>query len=456
VGTTCNHATRHARFQQLGEKLRKTRFLAIGALGVAAALTLSACAAGGAGSTAPTIGASGKGKTITVWAMTGDLTPATLNAINAEFTKETGAKVNVQTQQWANITTKVTTALATSTPPDVIDLGNTQVPGYAANGGLADLTKYKSQLEQGQTWLGGLVDPATVNGKLYAVPSFAGTRAVIYNKKVWAAAGITSTPTTYSELTADLDKVKTANSSPDFSAFYLPGQYWYNGVQWVWDAGGNIATQNGKTWSAGFSSAAAQKGLNDFKTFQNTYSSVASRTLQTTTPDQDALFASGKAGAIEGNGWEIGVIEKDNPALTDSDLGTFPFPGVSGKNQPVMLGGSDWGIATKSKNQSLALVWTKIAASPSIQNTYVFGKEGWIPNSTQGIAKAQSSIPAVQSGFFAAAKNSKSTPAAANWSTIEGDNSIDQFFQAVATGSSSVSDAAKSFDAHVDSTLNGN
>jgi N,N'-diacetylchitobiose transport system substrate-binding protein len=430
--------------------------MVVGALGIATALALSACAAGGAGSTGPTIGTTaGKGKTITVWAMNGDLTNNTLDAINAQFTKETGAKVKVQLQQWANITTKVTTALATSTPPDVIDLGNTQVPGYAANGGLLDLTAYKSQLEQGQTWLGGLVDPATIDGKLYAVPSFAGTRAVIYNKKMWSDAGITSTPTTYSELTADLDKVKAANTASDFSPFYLPGQYWYNGVQWVWDAGGNIATQNGKTWTAGFSSAAAQKGLNNFKTFQNKYSTVASRTLNTITPDQDQLFADGKAGAVLGNGWEIGVIQKDNPALVNADLGSFPFPGLSGKNQPVLLAGSDWGIATKSTNKNLALVWAKIAASPKIQNTYVFGKEGWIPNSTQGIAAAQKSgLPVLQKGFFEAALSSKSTPAAANWSTIEGDNSITQFFSSIASGSSSVSDAAKSFDSHIESTLN--
>ena len=139
----------------------------------------------------------------------------------------------------------------------------------------------------------------------------------------------------------------------------------------------------------------------------------------------------------------------------NADLGSFPFPGLSGKNQPVLLAGSDWGIATKSTNKNLALVWAKIAASPKIQNTYVFGKEGWIPNSTQGIAAAQKAgLPVLQKGFFEAALSSKSTPAAANWSTIEGDNSITQFFSSIASGSSSVSDAAKSFDSHVESTLN--
>ena len=44
---------------------------------------------------------------------------------------------------------------------------------------------------------------------------------------------MTEAPTSYSELTADLDKVKAANPRSDFSAFYMPGQYWYGGLQWV-------------------------------------------------------------------------------------------------------------------------------------------------------------------------------------------------------------------------------
>lgn len=434
--------------------MRKSRFAVVGALGIVAALTLSACSSGGSNGSTSIGGTNGKGKTLTVWVMTGDLSTTTMNAINKEFTKETGAKVKVETQQWANITTKLTTALAGSNPPDVIDIGNTQVPTFAATGGLMDLTKYKSQLEQGQTWLGGLLDPAMVDGSLYAVPSFAGTRAVIYNKKIWSAAGITQAPTTYAELTADLNKVKAANTASDFSAFYLPGQYWYAGLQFVWDAGGSIATGSGTNWKAGLSSTAAQKGLAAFKTFQNTYSTVASRTLNTTTPNQDTVFANGQTSAILANSWEIGVIQQDNKSLTDADLGTFAMPGASGKNQPVLLAGSDWGIAQKSSNKSLALEYTKIAASPSIQKKYVFGKDGWIPNSTQTVKAAQASgLPDLQKGFFTASLISKSTPAAANWATIEGDNSITQFFQDIATGQP-IPATAQGFDSHIESVLN--
>ncbi|HEX3679027.1 MAG TPA: extracellular solute-binding protein [Galbitalea sp.] len=432
--------------------MRKSRIYAVGAIGLAAALALSACSSGATGGSSSSIGTpNGKGKTLTVWSMTGDLSAATLGAINKQFTKETGAKVNVQTQQWTGIGTKITTALSTSTPPDVVDLGNTDVASFASSGGLLDLTANKTELEAGQTWLSGLEAPAEVGGKLYAVPSFAGDRVVLYNKTMWAADGITSVPTTYSQLTSDLDTIKSKNTASDFSAMYFPGQYWYAGMGFVWDAGGSIATGSGTSWKGGFGSSAAQQGLNDFKTFQNTYSSVASQTLNTDTPSQDTILADGQASAIVASSWEIGTVEATKK-LAASDLGTFPFPGKSGKNQPVFLGGSDWGIAAKSKNAALAKAWVKIAASPSIQSNYVFGHDGWIPNSVQASAAAATKAAPIDAPFFTAAKISNPTPAAAGWLTIEGDNSITEFFQNVATGS--VSSAASSFDSHLASALN--
>ncbi len=442
--------------------MRIKKFATLGVIGLSATLVLSACAststAGTSASTSdgtvPT--ARAEGKTITVWAMQGDYGTPTLDAINAEFTKLTGAKVTVQIEQWKGITTKVSTALATSTPPDVLDLGNTQVAGFAANGGLLDLTPYKKDLQQGDTWLTGLEQPATVDGKLYGVPGLAGNRAVVYNKKIWSAAGVTTAPQTYAELTADLDKIKAANTQANFAAFYYPGGEWSGATQFVWDAGGSIASKSGSKWAGGFSSGAAQKGLNEFKKFQNTYSSVASQTTDGKTPDETQILADGGTSAIIGVSSTIRKALADNPSLTKDDLGVFPFPGISGKSQPVMLGGSVWGVAQKSQNKDLAVLWAKIAGSPSIQSDYVFGKDGWIPNSSEGIKAAQASGLSPQTaGFFEAALRSEATPAAPGWQTVEDDNSIIQFYEAIASGSKSPAAAAKDLDAHLNSVLNG-
>jgi N,N'-diacetylchitobiose transport system substrate-binding protein len=439
--------------------MRTKKFAAAAAVALTLALGMSACssagtAGSGGGGTKDVASVKGDGKTLTVWAMTGDYSDKTIAAINKEFTAKTGAKVRVQIQQWDGITTKVSTALATNTPPDVLDLGNTQVASYAANGALLDLTPYKKDLAQGQTWLDGLSDPATVDGSLYGVPGFAGARAVIYNKQMWADAGITSAPTTYEELTADLDKVKAKNTASDFSTFYMPGQYWYAGMQFVWDAGGQIASEKDGKWSAGFGDAKAQQGLQDFKDFATAYSTKASATLNTDSPDMNQIFADGKASAILSTSGALGLIEKANPKMTADQLGSFPFPGKSGKTQPVMLGGSDWGIAAKSKNTDLALQWTKIAAGPDVQSKYVYGDNGWIPNSTDGIKAADSTLSDINKGFFTAALNSKATPANARWADLEGDQSINDLFSSIVSGSKTPEEAAATFDKAADSTLN--
>ena len=420
------------------------------ALGAALALGVSAC--GSSGTPAASAGSTSKaGRTLTVWYMDGDLSSRAQAAVNAAFTKATGAKATVQIQEWDNINTKISTALAQDDPPDVLEIGNTDVPLFAATGALADITSHVPDLDGGQTWLPGLVGPATVDGKVYAAPLFAGNRAVIYNKKIWSAAGITAPPADFAELTADLDKIKAKNPSPAFSAFYFPGEYWYGALQFVWDAGGQLAAKNGGAWSGALESAAAQQGLTAWKSFQNTYSTAASRGVDTKSPDQAALFANGQAAAILDT--SVNTVLKDNPALA-GQLGVFPLPGAApGSTQPVFLGGSDLAIAAKSPNQDLALAYLKAATSAGVQTSAIVGIDGWTPVSTQLIDQSAAKQTANARGFASAAKNSVATPATPGWATIESDKSINGFFADIATGRKSVAQAAKDFDAHLTQAL---
>lgn len=441
------------------------------AVGAAIAVLLGAAACGSSsssGSTGGTGGApaaaggqqtskiagsgSGAGKTLTVWYMQDDLTPATVKAIGDAFTAATGAQVNVQIQQWDGINTKITTALAQDNPPDVIEIGNTDVPLFAASGGLSDITSSVPELSGGQHWLPGLVGPATLDKKVYGAPLFAGERAVVYNKKIWAAAGVTAPPTSYADLTADLDKIKAANPDPSFSAFYMPGQYWFGGMQFVWDAGGQIATESGGQWTGALESAAAQQGLQAFKDFQNKYSTSASRDVYNTQPDFNALFAQGKAGAILNT--NVNTVLKDNPALKD-EIGTFPFPSqTAGKSQPVFLGGSDLVVSAKSANQALALAYLKAATSQAVQTSAIVGGDGWTPASTELIDSTSASRTDVLRAFSEAGRNSVATPATPGWATIESDNTLRSFFADIATGRKSPAQAAKDFDAHLTQALN--
>ncbi|MBE8518525.1 extracellular solute-binding protein [Amycolatopsis sp. H6(2020)] len=414
-----------------------------------AALAVAAVTATACGTDTPAPAA--RGGELTVWLMNGDLGDQATKAIGAAFQKATGAKVTVQIQEWDNINTKISTALAQDTTPDVIEIGNTNVPLFAANGALTDLTPHRDELAAGQTWLPGLAGPATVDGHLYGAPLFAGNRAVIYDKRTWADAGVTAPPKTLPELTAALDKIKAKHPAPDFSAFHFPGRYWFGALQFVWDAGGQIATQQDGKWTGALESPEALKGLQAWKDFQNAYSSPASRNVDTKAPDQAAIFSSGGAAAILDT--SVNTVLKNKPDLKDR-LGTFPFPSATpGKTQPVFLGGSDLAVAAKSRNQDLALAYLKAATDPAVQRDAIAGIDGWTPISTELIDRITPTLPPLNTAFATAAKTSVATPAAPGWATIESDKSINGFFADIATGRRPIADAAREFDAHLTEAL---
>lgn len=423
-----------------------------------AALTALIVSLGGCSMGKPQVSASASdSKTLTVWSMNGDLSPEVLNEINSRFTKETGVQVKLEMHDWDGITTKVTTALTTSTPPDVIDVGNTQVSGYAANGGLLDLTSHKSDLEQGQTWVKGLEDSATYDGKLYGVPGLLAPFAVLYNKKIWADAGITTVPTTYDELEKDLDAIKAKHTDDSsFSAFYLCGQDWYSALQWVWNAGGNIATQSGSKWSGSLASDASVTGVSEWKAFQNKYSAPASRTLATDSPDQTQIFADGKAATIIAPSSSIGTAVNLKSQVTKDDIGSFAIPGKDGKPQPTFTSGSDWVIPAKTTKSDLALKWVKIAASPDIQENYVFPKQFLNPNTVEGNEEIMKSSAMTDSlkGYVDSAKAAVSTPMAAGWLKVEGNKVMENYFSSVASGSSTPQQAGDKTDSQLNELLN--
>jgi len=233
----------------------KRRIVAVTTLAAAVAVIASACSSSSPSGTQPSsskaaglLSTSGAGKTISVWLQSDAQKgwPDVVNQANQRFEQATGAKVNVQWQQWSNYTTKLDSTFAGSSGiPDVVELGNTQTASYIAGGAFADLTAAKAQFENSGTWLQGLTDSGTSpDGKLQAVPYYAGSRVVIYRKDLFQKAGVTTAPTTLDELFSALDKVKASKSSdPNFSAFYSPGKNWYAAMSFVYGAGGKIAEQ---------------------------------------------------------------------------------------------------------------------------------------------------------------------------------------------------------------------
>lgn len=425
---------------------------------LAIAIMLSGCSIGAPTSSISSQSSSKNG--ITVWVMQDDFTKETLNAINKQFEAQTGVRVHVQVQPWDGISTKLTTALSTSRPPDVVDIGNTKIADFAASGGLLDITEHEKMLSQGKRWLKGLREPAIYKDKLYAVPAFAASRVVIYNKRIWSSAGITNQPTTFTQLISALNTIKQAHKNEaDFSAMYLPGQNWFAGMQFVWDCGGSLASFNGMQWHSSAISKKTLQGLKKWADFQNAFSTEASRSAEINNPDQAQILAQQKASAVLTNSAAVTKAISINPSLSRKDFATFPMPSVNGKGiQPSVLAGSDWAIPSRSSNVALALKWIRIAASPLIQRKWIVEHDGWLPNSIDLLDEYLHSrdLDEVQKGFFETARVSQSTPAAPGWSTIEADGSLKELFASSAMSAKSVLQAARVFHDHAQEIFSHN
>jgi N,N'-diacetylchitobiose transport system substrate-binding protein len=422
------------------------RKLLFTAMGVAVALLVAAC-----GSTSTASNPADQTGTLTVWLMNGSAPQSVVDGVNADFkAKYPNVTVNVEIQQWSDVTTKLDTAFAGSAPPDVMELGNTLVAKYAAAGALNDITSQKAGFENSGTWLQSLTDSCTYQGKLYCVPYYAGSRAIIYRKDMFDAAGV-SVPTSMDELLSAGQKLMAKyGSNPNFSALYFPGKYWYAAAPFVWDFGGDIATQSGGKWTGALNSSASQQGLTELKTI------VSQLSRADKTGDelkQDQAFAQGHIAMIIANGWEVGVItdpKSGDPSLA-SKLGAFPIPShVAGQTAPVFLGGSDLGIAANSKHQDLAREWVKLLGGTKFQSQMVT-VGGVIPNTTS-LVSLSSGLPAI---FAAAAKTSRFTPNSPNWANVESANVLQNMLVSIFTGKSSIADATSAASDKITQILNG-
>jgi len=286
--------------------------------------------------------------------------------------------------------------------------------------------------------------------KLYGAPLFAGNRAVVYNKKVWKDAGVTDVPTTYEELTADLDKVKAANTASDFSAFYMPGQYWFAGMPFLFGKGGTIATDTDNKWTAQMSSAENQAGLAEWKKFQNGCSTPSSIGANTDSPDQDQIFADQKAAMIYVKAWEPGAVAEKN-AKAAADAGYFIMPGYEpGKPLPVIVAGSTIGIAQNSPNKDMAVDWLKIITGKAFQQTMTRTIHQ-LPVVAAFLPTGN--VPEVLKLGAQAATVSQALPSTPGEATLETESYNEQFFSKIAKGAD-IAAAAKDYDKHATEAFN--
>lgn len=406
--------------------MRNRKTLAIAAATATALLGLSAC--GDDGEAAPSEGP--ETADLRVWINGADTPQGARDWLKTTFEKDhPGSTLTIEEQQWEGLVEKLTTALTSeSETPDVVEVGNTQAPTFTEAGAFSDLSGDLADLG-GDDLLPGFVDGATVDGATYAVPYYAGSKYVFYRKDLLEAAGL-EVPTTMEEFVDTAVALKEANPKPaNFSGFWLPGQDWRNGVAFVWDAGGDLATEDGGAWTGSLSSPESQAGL---ETVQTLFEQASGAAKDGNEADPWTPYCNNEIGMMSAPGWVKGLIESPEDGCPEmiEKTGVFALPGSDGGPAPVLLGGSDIAVSAKSPNQALAKDVVALMLSDDYQTILA----------ENGLTPAKSSLASLlgddeyAAATIEAASNAKLTPAASGWAKVEGARILEDLFVDLAKG----------------------
>ena len=412
------------------------------------ALALTACSSGDSGSGDGASGDAAKSGDLRVW-LVGTDTPADAREyLKTTFEKENpGSTLTIEEQSWTGLVDKLTTSLASSDSPDIVEVGNTQAPGFTSAGFFLDLTDKYEDLG-GDDMLKAFVDSGSYDGKFYAAPYYSGSRAVFYSEQI---VGDTPVPTTLDEYIAN-GKALTTDTR---SGIYWPGQDWYNALPYVWENGGFIAEEKDGKWEAGFSSPGGIAGLEQVQDVM-TNASRAPKDGQET--DQQVPFCEGNIGYLSALTWVQWSIKAEETAEAPgcattygSDLRAFALPGKeAGTPAKVLAGGSNFAVAAKSKNPELALKAYEIMLSDGYQG--ILAENGLIP-AKRSQAKFLPEGEVIEAGAAAAA-TAQSVPVSPKWADVEAQRFLQDAFVQIAQGGDVEAIAAK-LDEQIESTLNG-
>lgn len=410
----------------------------------ASALVLAGCAGGGDSG-----GESASGAQIRVWLVGTDTPDDARDYLVETFEAENpGTKLVIEEQQWTGLVDKLTTSLSSNDSPDIVEMGNTQAAAFTSSGALADLSDIQEAIG-GSDLLPGFVEAGSYDGTLYAAPYYSGSRVVFYNTAQYQQAGVAA-PTTLGEYVSN--GVTIATALPGVSGVYWPGKDWYNALPFIWENGGEVAVQDGETWDAQFSSPESLAGLAQVQELM-TKASLAPKDGDET--EAWVPFRTEKAATLSVPSWAYWSIvadeDKADTALTNS-LGYFALPGADGGAAKVFAGGSNIGVAAKSKNVDLAKKALEIMLSDEYQT--ILAESGLVPVKTSLGDKVAAATPELASVIAEAAANAKLTPASPKWADVEAKGLLQDFFVKVANGGD-LKTLATELDTQIEDILNG-
>jgi multiple sugar transport system substrate-binding protein len=244
----------------------------------------------------------------------------------AEFTKRTGINVKLEVIDWTHLLDRITTAVTSGDGPDVVNIGNTWSASLQATGAFVDFDGPTLDKIGGKDkFLATSLSSTGAPGKTPAsVPLYGLSYGLFYNKKAFAAAGITNPPATWAEFVADAKRL--TNPATNTYGLTLAGGSYTESAHFAFifgkQHGGNFFDPAGKATFATPQNVAAVKQYLDLIGVNKV--AVPSSAEHDTTQDATADFAAGRAAMLMGQTNTTAYIAA--AGMPESDYGVAPLP----------------------------------------------------------------------------------------------------------------------------------
>lgn len=370
----------------------------IAATALAASLALAATACGGSDSGDK----AGGPVTITWWDTSNATNEApTYQALIKQFeAANKDIKVNYVNVQFDQAQNKFDTAAGSKGAPDVLRSEVGWTPAFAKKGYFLPLDGTEALADQAK-FQPSLIKQAQYEGKTYGVPLVTDTLALVYNKQLFAKAGITEAPKTWDDLKKAAATIKDKTGVDGYwgstQAYYAQSFLYGEGTDTVDAAAKKITVDSAAakkgygTWLSLFDG----KGLHKADTTADAYAHI-----------QDA-FVNGKVAAIIQGPWEITNFYKGSAFKDKANLGIATVPAGSTGKAGAPTGGHNLSVyaGSDAAHQKAALKFVNFMTSAKSQ-TEIALKNSTLPTrddaytaevkADPGIAGYQTVLPAAQ------------------------------------------------------------
>ncbi|HEX3707088.1 MAG TPA: extracellular solute-binding protein [Mycobacteriales bacterium] len=313
---------------------------------------------------------------------TGEEQAAFQSVVDA-FDKATGAKGKYSAASGGDEATVLGTKVNGGNPPDVAILS---LPGAIAqygNAGKLQAVSAAGKTAVAQNFASEWAQLATVKGTLYGVPVDASNKSTVwYNTKLFADAGLSSTPTTWPELISD---AKTLGDSGVSVPFSVGGGDGWTLTDWFENAYLRTAglqkydelTHHQIKWT----DPSVATALNALKQIWGDKSIVGSPSNAAKVPFTSSVDNVFKAKPTSAMVYEASFVattitgDKD-PAKVGTDAKFFPFPSI-GDSGSVLEAAGDFAVAF-TKNPAVQDFLTYLASPQAAQLLVSYHGSGFL------------------------------------------------------------------------------